>query len=173
MNKLTIESIYTLYWDKMLNEVCKQFTNNQDEAKDLCQNAFIKIHHNLHKYTEKGSLEGWVRRVVKNTLIDEYRRKKLPTTLEVSWKCISNTLSDEESNLLEKYHITIEDVLKVKNELPQRKLRVFNMVLEGYKHKEIAEELGISEGTSKSTYSRAKSSLKKILLTKNKIVENV
>ena len=111
--------------------------------------------------------------MVKNTLIDEYRRKKLPTTLEVSWKCISNTLSDEESNLLEKYHITIEDVLKVKNELPQRKLRVFNMVLEGYKHKEIAEELGISEGTSKSTYSRAKSSLKKILLTKNKIVENV
>ena len=61
------------------------------------------------------------------------------------------------------------DIIRIKDNLPDQKLKVFNMVLDGYKHKEIADELGISEGTSKSTFHRAKWSLRKILLNKSKI----
>jgi len=165
---LTIEKIYTLYWDKMLHQVCSKYTNNIDEAKDLCQNGFIKINDKLHLYQHKGSLEGWIRKVIKNSILDHKRKKKLPVTLEIPWEIISDNTPIDNSPLSESIY-TISDIIRVKDKLPNQKLKVFNMVLDGYKHKEIADELGISEGTSKSTFHRAKKSLRKILLTKNNI----
>jgi len=169
MVKLNIEDIYTQYWDKMLYQVCRKYTNNLDEAKDLCQNGFIKINDKLHLYKHKGSFEGWIRTIIKNSILDTQRKKKLPVTMEVPWEIISDTTPLEETPFLHYSGISLIDIIHLKEQLPPNKLKVFNMVLDGYKHKEIAEELGISVGTSKSTFHRAKWSLRKILLTKNNI----
>lgn len=168
MKELNITDIYVKYWDKMLYQVCWKYTKNGDEAKDLCQNGFLKVNDNLHKYKERGSLEGWIRKIIKNSIIDHQRKKKLPVTLEIPWEIISDNPPIENTPLSESIY-TISDIMRVKDKLPNQKLKVFNMVLDGYKHKEIADELGISEGTSKSTFHRAKKSLRKILLTKNNI----
>lgn len=165
---LTIEKIYSLYWDKMLYQVCTKYTNNIDEAKDLCQNGFLKVYDNLHKYNERGTLEGWIRKIIKNSILDYQRKKKLPVTLEIPWEIISDNTPIENTPINEGIYNMI-DIIRIKDNLPDQKLKVFNMVLDGYKHKEIADELGISEGTSKSTFHRAKWSLRKILLNKSKI----
>jgi RNA polymerase sigma factor (sigma-70 family) len=168
MKELNITDIYVKYWDKMLYQVCWNYTKNADEAKDLCQNGFLKVNDNLHKYKEIGSLEGWIRKIIKNSILDYQRKKKLPVTLEIPWEIISDT-TPIENTPINKDIYNISDIIRVKDKLPNQKLKVFNMVLDGYKHKEIADELGISEGTSKSTFHRAKKSLRKILLTKNNI----
>ncbi len=164
---ITIENIYVMYWDKMLHQVCKKYTKNIEDAEDLCQNGFLKIKDNLHKYKETGSLEGWIRRLLRNYIIDTQRKKTLNVVEEVNWDIIDNSMVIEDSPI-NKYGFTIEDVLNVRNKLPKRKLEVFNLVLDGYKHKEIAVKLNITEGHSKATYHRTKISLRKLLLNGKK-----
>jgi len=164
---LTIENIYVMYWDKMLHQVCKKYTKNIEDAEDLCQNGFLKIKDKLHKYNETGSLEGWIRRLLRNYIIDTQRKKTLSVVEEANWDIIGNSMVIEDLPI-NKYGFTIEDVLNVRDKLSDRKLEVFNMVLDGYKHKDIALELNISEGHSKATYHRAKISLRKLLLNGKK-----
>lgn len=169
MVKINMSDVYKEYWDKMLYQLCWKYTNNRDEAKDLCQNGFLRVYNNLHKYKEVGSFEGWIRKIIKNSIIDYQRKKKLPTTLEATWEIIEEKTVDTDTHMLDTYDVTMEDVIRVKEQLPTQKLKVFNLILEGYKHKEIAEELGISESTSKTQFHRSKQTLRKILLTKSKI----
>ena len=162
-----MEEIYTQYWKKMVYQVGMKYTKDLDQAQEWCQQGFIKVYHNLHKYKHTGSFEGWVRKIIVNTILDSKRKKTLPVNLEMSWDFISDNVSLDNTPLVESYGVTIQDILKVKEQLPPQKLKVMDMVLDGYKHQEIAEELGISEGTSKSTYHRAKWSIRKILINKN------
>ena len=88
MTNLNIETIYTTLWDKMLYQVCMQYTNDLSVAQDWCQNGFIKVYDNLSKYKQEGSLEGWVRRVITNSILDDKRRKTLPINYEFTWELL-------------------------------------------------------------------------------------
>tara|TARA_Y100000401_G_C8314959_1_gene221900 strand:+ start:1179 stop:1682 length:504 start_codon:yes stop_codon:yes gene_type:complete len=167
MGEIRMEEVYSALWEKMLYQVGMKYTQDLDQAQEWCQQGFIKVYHNLSNYEEKGSFEGWVRRIIINTILDAKRKKTLPVNTEIPLEIIGDRALCKDDNIHEEYGFTIEDVLKVKNQLSPVKLKVFDMVLNGYKHKEVADELNITEGTSKSTYHRAKWSIRKILTNKN------
>ena len=146
----------------MMYTVCLRYSENTDDANDVLQEGFIKVYKSLSKFRREGSFEGWVRRIFINTSIEHYRKKvKLYNVTEVQ----ENTIEDDSLDALDS--LATKDVLNIINELSPGYKQVFNMhVIEGYSHKEIAELLGITEGTSKSQLARAKSVLKKIIETR-------
>lgn len=157
------QKFFQLFYGKMLN-VCFRYSNDMDEAKDILQDAFIKVFASLEHFGNKGSLEGWVRRIVVNTAIDTIRRKK-DFMLDIDDNSNQALLSnpEEESSLSEYAKIKAEILLKLIQKLSPAYKTVFNLyVLEDYSHKDIANELGISEGTSKSNLAKAKCNLKQL-----------
>ncbi len=164
---LAQKAFYEKFAGKMMG-VCLRYAKDVEEAEDVLQDAFIKIFNKIPVYEKKGSLEGWVRRIVVNTALDSYRKNK---------KFQQNIDTDTVDYLLEsKNHIIAElsaqDLLVIINNLPEGYKIVFNLfAIEGYSHKEIAERLGITESTSKSQYSRAKKVLRDIL-EKNNLKES-
>jgi RNA polymerase sigma factor (sigma-70 family) len=147
------ESLYRMFSRDMYH-LCLSFSGDRDEAKDILQDAFIKIFRSLDSYNFNGSLEGWIRRIVNNTAIDYYRKTK-------SLSYITDELQDYHQ-VSAGYHslpdyVNTDAVLSCVNKLPEGARLVFNLfAIEGYSHKEIAEQLNISEGTSKSQYNRAR-----------------
>ena len=137
--------------------VCLRYSGNVDDANDLLQEGFIKVFKNLQKFRGEGSFEGWMRRIFVNTSIEHFRKKvKLYNVSEVQ----ENTIEDISLNILDT--LAEKDLIAIVNELSPGYKTVFNMhVIEGYSHKEIADMLGITEGTSKSQLARAKGVLKK------------
>ena len=152
------EMLYRQFSPKMYG-VCLRYSGNVEDANDLLQEGFIKIFKNLVKFRRDGSFEGWMRRIFVNTSIEHFRKKvKLYNVSEVQ----ENTIEDVELNVLDS--MAEKDIILLVNELAPGYKAVFNMhVIEGYSHKEIAEILGITEGTSKSQLARAKGVLKKSL----------
>jgi RNA polymerase sigma-70 factor (ECF subfamily) len=158
------EHLYKRFASKMYG-VCLRYVANTDDANDILQEGFIKVYKNLDKFRREGSFEGWVRRIFVNTAIEQFRKKvKLYNVDEVQ----ENTLEDKELTALDL--LATKDIINIVNELSPGYKAVFNLhVIEGFSHKEIAEVLGITEGTSKSQLARAKGVLKKIIETKLKI----
>lgn len=152
------ELFYKKFSPKMYG-VCLRYSGNVEDANDLLQEGFIKIFNNLEKFRGEGSFEGWIRRIFVNTSIEHFRKKvKLYNVTEVQ----ENTIEDVELNILDS--MAEKDIIFLVNELAPGYKAVFNMhVIEGYSHKEIADILGITEGTSKSQLARAKGVLKKSL----------
>lgn len=152
------ELLYNRHSPKMY-AVCLRYSNNADDAQDLLQEGFIKVFRNLEKFRGDGSFEGWMRRIFVNTSIEEYRRKtKLTTVSEPK----EYNIEDTEWNALD--NIAEKDIIKIVQQLSPGYRQVFNMyVIEGYSHKEIAEILGINEGTSKSQLARARVILQKMV----------
>jgi RNA polymerase sigma factor (sigma-70 family) len=150
------QKLFEMYAPKMMG-VCLRYMKDQAQAEDVLQDGFVKVFTKLEKYTGNGSLEGWVRRIMVNTALDELRKNnKFKTNVsmdDVDYKVESDT--DAMASLLE------EDLLKLIQEMPDGYKTVFNLfAIEGFSHKEIAEKLGVSENTSKSQYSRAKAYLR-------------
>ena len=158
------EHLYKRFASKMYG-VCLRYVANTDDANDILQEGFIKVYKNLDKFRREGSFEGWVRRIFVNTAIEQFRKKvKLYNVDEVQ----ENTIEDKELTALDL--LATKDIINIVNELSPGYKAVFNLhVIEGFSHKEIAEVLGITEGTSKSQLARAKGVLKKIIETKLKI----
>ncbi|MGH2648039.1 MAG: RNA polymerase sigma factor [Ginsengibacter sp.] len=152
------ELLYKKFSSKMYG-VCLRYSGNVDDATDLLQEGFIKVFKNLQKFRGDGSFEGWMRRIFVNTSIEHFRKKvKLYNVTEVQ----ENTIEETDLNILDT--LAAKDIILLVNELSPGYKTVFNMhVIEGYSHKEIADLLGISEGTSKSQLARAKGVLKKSL----------
>ena len=150
------EILYQKYSSKMYG-VCLRYSGNIEDANDLLQEGFIKIFKNLIKFRGEGSFEGWIRRIFVNTSIEHFRKKvKLYNVTEVQ----ENTIEDDDLTILDT--LAEKDIISLVNELSPGYKTVFNMhVIEGYSHKEIADILGINEGTSKSQLARAKGVLKK------------
>ncbi len=145
------EELYRRFSPRMY-AVCLRYAGNAEEAEDILQEGFIKVFKKLDSFRNEGSFEGWIRRIFVNTAIEHFRRKKylLPVT-------------EKEENTIEGKYISVldelgaKDIMALVQELSPGYRTVFNMyVVEGYTHKEIADQLGISEGTSKSQLSRAK-----------------
>jgi RNA polymerase sigma factor (sigma-70 family) len=150
------ESLYKQYSGKMY-AVCLRYAKDADEAQDILQEGFIKVFNSLEKFRNEGSFEGWIRRIFVNTSIEQYRKAHNKQhfvdseELEVEDKAITAM-----SKLAEK------DVIMLIQQLSPGYRQVFNMyVIEGFSHKEIADVLGINEGTSKSQLARAKQMLQK------------
>ena len=151
----------------MLFAVCLRYTNSRFDAEDVLQEGFVKIFNNLDSYSQDKSFEGWTRRIMINTAITFYRRNlkhAFHDDVDDSHD-ISSDLGPD--NTLD---YTQEELLNAIEKLPAGYKVVFNMyVIEGYKHKEIADELGIDINTSKSQLSRAKKHLQRELLEMSKI----
>lgn len=140
--------------------ICLRFSVDQSEADDILQEGFIRVFTHLKDFRGEGSLEGWVRRTIVNTAINFYKKrvKRWPTT---DLEFIKET-ADEKYYIIEK--LAADELLKLISDLPIGYRTVFNLnVLEGYTHKEIGKMLDISENTSKSQLSRARTSLQKKL----------
>jgi RNA polymerase sigma-70 factor (ECF subfamily) len=140
--------------------ICLRFSVDQSEADDILQEGFIRVFTHLKDFRGEGSLEGWVRRTIVNTAINSYKKriKRGPTT---DLEYIKET-ADEKYYVIEK--MAADELLKLISELPVGYRTVFNLnVVEGYTHKEIGAMLDISENTSKSQLSRARTSLQKKL----------
>ena len=162
-NRQMQEFLYMKFSPKMYG-VCLRYAGNTEDANDIMQEGFIKIFKNLDKFRSEGSFEGWIRRIFVNTSIEHFRKKvKLYNVTEVQ----ENTIEDKELDALDV--LATKDIINIVNELSPGYKAVFNMhVIEGYSHKEIADLLGITEGTSKSQLARAKGVLKKIIESKQK-----
>lgn len=150
--------LYDQFSSKMYG-VCLRYAENTEDANDVMQEGFIKVYKSLSKFRAEGSFEGWIRRIFINTSIEHYRKKvKLYNVTEVQ----ENTIEDSELDALDS--LATKDILNIVNQLSPGYKQVFNMhVVEGYSHKEIADLLGITEGTSKSQLARAKGVLKKMI----------
>ncbi len=166
------EQLYKQFASKMLN-VCYRFTKNKMEAEDVLQEGFIQVFNNLGTYKFEGSLEGWVRRIMTRTAINFYHKnKKYSQSEEI------DSTGEYEGNIRE-YEINDEDavdklshneIIKLVDELPEGYRMVFNLYSMGYTHKEIGEELNISENTSKSQFSRARKILQDKILKLNEVI---
>ena len=157
-NRHMQEQLYQRFSPKMF-AVCLRYAATMDDAKDLLQEGFIKIFNNLAKYRGDGSFEGWIRRIFVNTCIEHFRKKaNLYNVSEVQ----ETTVEDKEWNVLDR--LAEQDIMNMIHDLSPGYRTVFNMhVIEGFSHKEIAEILGINEGTSKSQLARAKVVLQKMV----------
>lgn len=132
--------------------VCLRYAGNTAEAEDILQEGFIKVYKKLDSFRSEGSFEGWVRRIFVNTAIEHFRRKRY---LQPVTEKEENTIEGKYFSVLDE--LAEKDILALVRELSPGYRTVFNLyVVEGYTHKEIADMMGISEGTSKSQLSRAK-----------------
>lgn len=156
-------ALFEMFHDKMLN-VCLNYVPNEQEAKDIVQLSFIKVFKSITKFRDINTIEGWIRRIVVNTAIDEIRKDKIKghtidinsTQLEASDKIYDET--------------TLNIILKEVDKLPQSFKTAFELhVIEGHTHIKIASMLNIHEGTSKSNLFRAKAKLREVL--KDKLAE--
>lgn len=135
--------------------ICLRYTSGRSEATEVLNEAFMKVFTKLEMYDAQKSLKGWIRRIMINTSIDYYRQNHRYTESED----IDNALhvSTPESTLS---NISYDEIINEIQELTPAYRNVFNLyVIDGYKHEEIAEQLGISVGTSKSNLSRARAIL--------------
>lgn len=141
-----------------------RYTNNIDQAEDMLQTGFIKIFRNIHKFEFGGSFEGWMKRIIVNTAIDYYRSKKKDFLLMPEDDTLEKMDLVEDDNPEDEFPYTPQQVLEAVQMLTPAYKAVFNLyVIEEYTHKEIAEILGISIGTSKSNLLKSKIKLRKIL----------
>ena len=151
-NRKIQEMLYRRYAKAMYN-LCLIYESDRDNAKDILQEAFIKIFRNFNNFDGKGSLQGWMKRIITNTAIDHYRKNKGEAQF-IPIENIIHPFSNEESvNSI----LNTKDIISQVNRLPDGARMIFQLfAIEGYSHKEIAELLDISEGTSKSQISRAR-----------------
>ncbi|MEY3397943.1 MAG: hypothetical protein RL220_537 [Bacteroidota bacterium] len=160
--------MYKLYYGKM-KAVCLRYTKDADAAQDVLQEGFIKVFSNIDRYTGVGSFEGWVRRIMVNLSIDRFRKSKTDLLMLGSERS-SEEFEDEiedEIDEYDRYDFKPEEIIEAMHQLSPAYRTVFNLyVFENYTHQDIADTLGISVGTSKSNFAKAKRNLKNILLTK-------
>ena len=146
-----------------MKAVCMRYTRDSDQAMDVLQEGFLKVFNNLDKYTGVGAFEGWMRRIMVNLSIDRFRRLKHDLILLgeqndiENWSGGTDDESDDSDENEEIYDITPEQIIDAMQQLTPAYRTVFNLyVYEDYTHQDIAEALGISVGTSKSNYAKAK-----------------
>lgn len=160
------KALYERFYGKMMG-VCLRYAKNRDEAKDILQEGFLKVFNSIKSFNRTGSFEGWMRRIMVNTAIDHLRKNKHEYLIvNTVYANEAGSASEEEisdDDLVTQ--INEEDIIRAVQSLSPAYRTVFNLfVIEGLSHKEIAEKLDISEGTSKSNLSKAKFNLKKNLL---------
>lgn len=161
------KAIYDKYASKMLG-VCFRYVKEADQAEDVMIGGFVKVFDKIDQFKHEGSFEGWIRRIMVNESLTFIRKNKsmyLEVDIEAADREPDYTTLDS--------HLEAEDLLNLIRGLPTGYQTVFNLyAIEGYSHKEIADQLNISENTSKSQLSRARSLLQKQLLESEQLVND-
>lgn len=153
------EMLYRKLSSRMMS-VCMRYAKDSYEAEDILQTGFIKVFQKVNDFRSDGSFEGWIRRIMVNTAIEVYR-KNLRSLNVVD----IDEVYDQPQSTFDMNGLETKDLMKLIQELSNGYRLVFNMyVIEGYSHKEIGEELGITEGASKSQLSRARTILKEKII---------
>ncbi|MCA6421233.1 sigma-70 family RNA polymerase sigma factor [Flavobacterium sp. j3] len=143
------EQLYRLYSPKLFS-VCLKYSRNYTEAQDNLQDGFLIIFDKIDQFSFKGSFDGWLKRVMINHVLQQYRQ-------ETFLSLVKEDVPDDNEIEIDNEDISLEYLLKIIQELPNQYRLVFNLyVLDGYSHQEIAEMLTINLGTSKSNLARAK-----------------
>ncbi len=150
--------LYDLHARKTMG-VCLRYCKNQDEAKDLLQDGFIKVFEKISTYRGEGSLEAWIKKIVITTALEEIRRKK------IDFMRLPDENVEEDEPIATDSKLQTQDLLRIIQQLPEGFRVVFNLfAIEGFSHNEIAEKLNITEGTSKSQYARARAYIQRLLV---------
>lgn len=150
-----LAKLYHQFAPKMYG-VCLRYAKDSNEAEDNLQDGFIKVFNNLKNFRSDGSFEGWIRRIMINVSLEKLRKQTKMYPVEDVSVYDSVNFSDD---IIAK--ISADDLMKIIQKLPPRYRMVFNLyVFEGMSHQEIAQEMQITEGTSKSNLSRARDILK-------------
>ena len=148
------EELYHTHYRTMFG-VCLRYCKDRDLAEDVLQEGFIKVFKSIDRFRGSGSLEGWIRRIMVNTALEHHRRaaRFLPLVdLDEAY--------DQDAGHDLVAEMSHKEILALIQELPDGFRTIFNLyAIEGFNHREIGEKLGISEGTSKSQYSRARRQL--------------
>ena len=155
--------IYKMYYQDMYRNVCYPMSNgDSDLAKDYCQSGFIKAYENFHKFDEVRNVQSWLSRLIRNHIIDQMRGNKMKHTTDSSNLSVADEEPKDPNLFMDEY--TEEDIKKAIDMLTPNYKKVLKMYyFEGLSHQEISDELGISEGTSKSNLHKAKANFKKNL----------
>ena len=142
--------------------ICFRYVNNREDAQSIMNNGFLKIYTNIKKYNLEYDFKPWFKTIMVNTAINHVKKmKKFSSETELD-HAISHPSSED---ILSK--INFDELIRTIQALSVGYRTVFNMyVLDGYKHEEIAERLGISVNTSKSNLSRAKAKLREMIANK-------
>jgi len=153
--------LYHMFSPKMY-AVCLRYAKDASEAEDSLQEGFIKVFTKIKSFRSEGSFEGWVRRIMVNVSLERYRKQHLLHPVEDISVYEQVNYSDDIIS-----QISANDLMELIQKLSPRYQMVFNLyVLEGMSHQEIAKEMGISEGTSKSNLARARGIMKQMVLKK-------
>lgn len=167
------QMLYKFYAAKMLT-VCMRYTSKREEAEDVLQEGFMTVFEKMHQFKMQGSFEGWIRKIMVNKSLEHLRKvsRIYSMTIDIDYVEDKFISSDDILNTIKS-----KELLQMIQELPPKYKMVFNLyVFEGMTHKEIAETVGIAEGTSKSNLSDARMLLKKKLyrdmLIENKAIYN-
>jgi len=160
-NRAMQKILYDKYASKFY-ALCLRYVHDKAEADDILQEGFLKIFTNIHQFSREHSIEAWMRRIIVNTALTHYKKnvkhyyqKEIDEVKEI----------DLESFDVEEAEFTQEELLKIIQNIAEGYRVVFNLyAIEGYKHKEIADMLGIDEATSKSQFHRARKIIQERLI---------
>jgi RNA polymerase sigma-70 factor (ECF subfamily) len=157
------ESVYNLLAGRMF-AVCLRYSPNYDEARDLLHDGFVTVFTKIGQFHQEGSFEGWVRRIFVSHAMERYRndaKSMIVNNMDEVERSYA-TSENEDDEEWGAYQLTEAELLSMVDELPPQYKVVFNLyVIDGLSHRDIAEKMGISEGTSRSNLLRARSILQK------------
>ena len=159
------KQLYEKCYSKMMS-ACMRYASDTDEAMEILNMGFFKVFTTIGRYqNEINNLEGWIYRIIVNTAIDHFRKEfKHKRTVETDHALSSQTAYDVVSDL------SAEEILKLVQQLSPAYRTVFNLyVMEGFTHREIAEKLKVTEGTSKSNLAKARAKLQKMIREQDRI----
>lgn len=150
------EELYFLYSRKMMG-LCLRYVGNKETARDLLQDGFVKVFTSLDMYSGTGSFEAWMRKIFVNVTMEHLRKKDfLYDTVDLD----NIMTSTDDDSIVSK--LSAEMIMDLIQQLSDGYRSIFNLyAVEGYSHKEIGEQLNISEATSRSQYARARQWLMK------------
>lgn len=155
------QELYNRYKSKMFG-ICLRYARNKEEAEDILLDGFMKVFRDLRQFQFKGSLEGWIRKVMVNTALMLLRKKQSFKFQHIDNELIIDRLEVEPSVLQQ---MRVEAIIHLIQQLPMGYQTIFNLyAIEGFSHKEIGEQLGIKESTSRSQYTRARRMLQELML---------
>ncbi len=149
----------------LLFTICRRYCYRQMDARDVLQDAFMMIFKNFDKYdVSKGILDAWIKRVTINVALQHNKSQKI-YPIEINEEVVTKNSKDVSAV----DNLSAEEIISLVAKLPTQYRTVFNLyVIDGYSHKEIGDKIGISESTSRSNLSRAKSILKENILENEK-----
>jgi RNA polymerase sigma-70 factor (ECF subfamily) len=161
------------YCFSLLMPVCFRYTKNEEFAREELSQAFVKIIFGLKKYNPEVVFDAWAKRITVNSVIDNYRKNKKHQYHDDVDDAVTQNKIKQHSNPTED-KIGYDEIIDLLDQVPEKSRTVFNLyIIEGYSHKEIADMLGLSEGTSKWHLSTARKTMQELIKKASKTLMSI